>query len=420
MGWAKALFARCPPFIERSVSVGTICFSRPTIAVQPPSRIMTLKPTPFTLHIPDADIADLRDRLARARFPDQAPGDAWAFGTDVAYLRELTEYWRNGFDWRAEETALNAFPQFRIALDGVDLHYLHVRGIGPDPMPLLLLHGWPGSVFEFLEFIPRLTDPARFGGDARDAFTVVAPSLPGYGLSFQPGQKRFGVPEIADCVAALMHELGYSRFGAQGGDWGAAVSSRLGYAYADRIIGIHINLMMAAGRDPASFPNPNEEERRYLSDLAQWTREETGYQWIQGTRPQTLAFGLTDSPVGLAAWIVEKFRAWSDCGGDVERSFSKDELLTNVMLYWVTGAIGSSFWPYYARYHAPWPIADGQRIEVPTAYADFPKEIIRPPRSWAERVYNIKRWTVMPSGGHFAALEEPRLLAEDIRAFFRD
>ena len=197
---------------------------------------MIAKPVPFALRIPDADIADLRDRLARTRFPDQAPGDAWAYGTDLVYLRRLTEYWRNSFDWRAEEAALNAFPQFRVVLDDVDLHYLHVPGVGPDPMPLLLLHGWPGSVFEFLEIIPRLTDPARFGGDARDAFTVVAPSLPGYGLSFHPGQKRFGVPEMADCVAALMHDvLGYESFGAQGGDWGAAVTSRLGYAYADRM-----------------------------------------------------------------------------------------------------------------------------------------------------------------------------------------
>src|SRR5712672_2811239 len=340
---------------------------------------MTVKPTPFTLRVPDADIADLRDRLARARFPDQAPGDPWAYGTDVAYLRELTEYWRDHFDWRAAEAALNAFPLFCVPLDGVDLHYLHVPGVGPDPMPLLLLHGWPGSVFEFLEFIPRLSEPARFGGGARDAFTVVAPSLPGYGLSFQPGQRRFGVPEIADCVAALMHDvLGYDRFGAQGGDWGAAVSSRLGYAHADRMIGIHINLMMAASRDPSSFPNPSEEERQYLSELAHWTREETGYQWIQGTRPQTLAFGLTDSPAGLAAWIVEKFRAWSDCSRDVESAFTRDRLLANISLYWFTGAIGSSFWPYYARLHRPWPF---DTVEVPVGYAQFPKEILHPPRS---------------------------------------
>src|SRR6202171_5012959 len=381
---------------------------------------MTVKPTPFTLRIADADIADLRDRLARARFPDQAPGDAWAYGTDVAYLRGLAEYWRRDFDWRAEEAALNAFPQFRVPLDGVDLHYLHVPGVGPDPMPLLLLHGWPGSVFEFLDIIPRLTDPQRFGGDARDAFTVVAPSLPGYGLSFQPGQKRFGVPEMADCVAALMHDvLGYNRFGAQGGDGGAAVTSRLGYAHADRMIGIHINLMMAAGRDPSSFPNPTEEERDYLGELARWTREETGYQWIQGTKPQTLAFGLTDSPVGLAAWLVEKFRTWSECDGNPETAGSRDEMLADISLYWFTGAIGSSFWPYYARMHGPWPMPGGTTVDVPMGYAEFPKEILHPHRALAEPTYtDIRRWTTLPRGGHFAALEQPELLAGEVIEFF--
>ena len=381
---------------------------------------MTATPTPFKLHVPDADIADLKERLARARFPDSAPGEPWAYGADVGYLRELTEYWRTEFDWRAQESALNAFPQFRIALDDIDLHYLHVPGVGPDPLPLLLLHGWPGSVFEFIEIIPRLTDPARFGGDARDAFTVVAPSLPGYGLSFRPGQKRFGVLEMADCVAALMHALGYKKFGAQGGDWGAAVTSRLGYAYADRMIGIHINLMMAASRDPSAFPDPTEEERKYLGELAQWLREETGYSWIQGTRPQTLAFALTDSPVGLAAWIVEKFRAWSDCGGDVESAISRDRMLADIALYWFTGAIGSSFWPYYARQHGSAILPAGEKISVPTGYAQFPREILKPPRSAAERVFtDIRRWSVMPKGGHFAALEQPELLATEIRAFFR-
>ena len=382
---------------------------------------MAPKPSPFALHVLDADIADLRERLARTRFPDQAPGDAWAYGSDVAYLRELTEYWRNKFDWRAEEAALNAFPQFRAPVGGVDLHYLHVPGVGPTPMPLLLLHGWPGSVFEFLDIIPRLTDPERFGGDARDAFTVVAPSLPGYGLSFQPGQKRFGVPAIADCVATLMHDvLGYTKFGAQGGDWGAAVSSRLGYAHADRMIGIHINLMIA-GRDPSAFPNPTEEERRYLTEAAQWTREETGYQWIQGTRPQTLAFGLTDSPAGLAAWISEKFRAWSDCGGVIENAISRDRMLADISLYWFTGAIGSSFWPYYDRLHGPAILPGGSRISVPTGYAEFPREILKPPRSAASRVFSdIRRWSVMPKGGHFAALEQPELLADEVRAFFRE
>jgi pimeloyl-ACP methyl ester carboxylesterase len=380
------------------------------------------KPKSFELRIPDADIADLRDRLARSRFPDQAPGEPWAYGTDVAYLRSLVEYWRDGFDWRAQEAALNAFPQFRVAIDGIDLHYLHVPGTGKNPMPLLLLHGWPGSVFEFLEIIPRLTDPARFGGNADDAFTVITPSLPGYGLSFQGGQKRYGVPEMADCVASLMHDvLGFSRFGAQGGDWGAGIASRLGYAYADRIIGIHINLMMAAGRDPSALQNPTEEEKRYLAELAHWTREETGYQWIQGTRPQTLAFALSDSPAGLAAWIVEKFRAWSDCDGDVERAISRDRMLADISLYWFTGAIGSSFWPYYARLHGSVILPRGEAITVPAGYAQFPREIFKPPRTIAERVFkDIRRWSVMEKGGHFAALEQPELLAREVRAFFRE
>jgi pimeloyl-ACP methyl ester carboxylesterase len=383
---------------------------------------MTIKPIPFTLHIPDADIVDLRERLARTRFPDSAPGEAWAYGADVAYLRELTEYWRTKFDWRAQEAALNAFPQFRAPLEDVGLHYLHVPGVGPDPMPLLLLHGWPGSVFEFLEIIPRLTDPARFGGDARDAFTIVAPSLPGYGLSFQPGMKRFGVPEMADCVAALMTDvLGYKKFGAQGGDWGAAVTSRLGYAYADRMIGIHINLMMAASRDPADFPNPAEEEQRYLVDLKQWLREETGYQWIQGTKPQTLAFALTDSPAGLAAWIAEKFRSWSDCNGAIENAIPRDRMLADISLYWFTGAIGSSFWPYYARLHGSAILPTGEKISVPTGYAQFPREMLKPPRRAAEKVFtDLRRWSVMPKGGHFAALEQPELLAGEVQAFFRE
>src|SRR5215469_3103791 len=379
------------------------------------------KPAPFMLHIPDADIADLRDRLARTRFPDSAPGEAWAYGTDVAYLRHLVDYWRDEFDWRAEEAALNVFPQFRTSVDGIDLHYLHVPSVGENPVPLLLLHGWPGSVFEFVDIIPRLTDPARFGGDPRDAFTVIAPSLPGYGLSFKPGQKRYGVPEMADCVATLMHDvLGFSRFAAQGGDWGAAVTSRLGYAHAEKMIGIHLNLWAAAGREASTFENPTEEEKRYLGELAHWTREETGYQWIQGTRPQTLAFALTDSPGGLAAWIVEKFRAWSDCGGDVENAFTRDRLLANINFYWFTGAIGSSFWPYYARMHRPWPVPEGRTIDVPTGYAQFPREILRPPRSLAARTYtDIRRWSVMPRGGHFAALEQPEALAAEVSEFFR-
>jgi len=375
---------------------------------------------PFRIEVLEGVLADLRERLARTRWPDQAPGAPWAYGADLAYVMELCAYWRERYDWRKHEALLNGFRQFTAPVAAIDLHFIHEEGRGPTPLPLLLSHGWPGSVWEFHKIIPMLTDPARFGGDPRDAFTVVAPSLPGYGFSFAPGQPRFGVTEIADAFATLMTDvLGYRRFAAQGGDWGGFITSRLGLAYPERLAGIHVNLL-SLRRDLPRPKDPSPEERTYLDDLAAWLREETGYQWIQGTKPQTLAFGLTDSPAGLAAWIVEKFRAWSDCDGNVERRFTKDELLTNITLYWVTGAINASFWPYYARYHAPWPIGDGQRVEVPTAYAAFPKEIVRPPRSWAERVYNIRRWTVMPSGGHFAALEEPQALVDDLRAFFRD
>ena len=373
----------------------------------------------FELHIPDSAIDDLRERLARTRFPDQTPGEPWAYGTDVGYLKELVDYWRDTFDWRAQEARLNAYPQFKVPLHGIDLHFLHVAGEGPDPYPLLLSHGWPGSVFEFLEIIPRLTDPARFGGDPADAFTVVAPSLPGYGLSFAPGQARFDLETIADCFADLMTDvLGYERFAAQGGDWGAFVTSRLGAVHADKLLGIHVNLL-AVRRDRKIMDDPSPEERKFLDELDVWLKEGTGYQWIQGTRPQTLAFGLSDSPAGLAAWIVEKFRAWSDCNGDVESVFSKDALLANISLFWFTGAIGSSFWPYYARMHGPWPIPDGG-VRVPTGYAAFPREILSPPRSVAENMYtDIRRWTEMPKGGHFAAMEQPAALAHEIVEFFR-
>jgi microsomal epoxide hydrolase len=376
-------------------------------------------PQPFTLRVPDAVLADLRARLERVRWPDEAPGAGWTHGTDLAYMRALVDHWRDRYDWRARETELNRLPQLTVDLHGIPLHFIHAPGVGPRPFPLLLSHGWPGSIVEFQRLIPLLTDPGLFGGDPADAFTVVAPSLPGYTLSFRPGQPRLGVNGIAELFASLMTDvLGYRRFAAQGGDWGAFITSRLALEHPERLAGIHLNLL-GLRREPPGGRELTEEERRYGDELAHWMREEQGYIWIQGTRPQTLAYGLTDSPVGLAAWIVEKWRRWSDCGGDVERRFSKDVLLTNVMLYWVTGAIGSSFWPYYDRLHSPWWYGPGQRVTVPTAYAAFPAEILRPPRSLAEAVYDIRRWTVMKAGGHFAALEEPEALAEDVRAFFR-
>jgi pimeloyl-ACP methyl ester carboxylesterase len=379
-----------------------------------------MTPRPYTLRVPDDTLVDVRERLQRVRWPDEAPDAGWSHGTSLAYMKELVAYWRERYDWRVHEARLNRWRQFTVPIGGIDLHFVHEPGVGPAPLPLLLSHGWPGSIVEFERIIPMLTDPARFGGDPADAFTVVAPSLPGYALSFRSGQPRFGVVEMADLFATLMTDLlGYRRFAAQGGDWGAFVTSYLGAAYPDRLAGIHVNFL-AVRRDQTPPAAPTPEERAYLDELAHWIREETGYLQIQGTKPQTLAYGLTDSPVGLAAWIVEKFRRWSDCDGDVERRFSKDVLLTNVMLYWVTGAIGSSFWPYYARAHSSWPISERRPVTVPTAYASFPREILHPPRTWAERVYNIRRWTTMAAGGHFAALEEPEALAADVRAFFRE
>lgn len=381
---------------------------------------MAATPQPFRLHVPDADIADLKERLARTRFPDSPPGAPWAYGASLAYMRDLTAYWRTAFDWRAHEARLNAFPQFKVPLHGIDLHYLHVPGKGPSPKPLLLLHGWPGSVFEFMDLIPRLTDPARFGGSAEDAFTVIAPSLPGYGLSFAPNQKRFGIAEIADCMAALMTDvLGYPKFAAQGGDWGAFTCSALGVRRPEALAGIHINLLSV---NPALPPpaTPTPAEQRYLDEIKVWAKEETGYIMIQGTRPQTLAYGVTDSPAGLAAWIAEKFHIWTDHDGNFETAVGRDDLLANISFYWFTGAIGSSFWPYYDRLHGPWPIPDGKTVDVPTGYAAFPKEIRRPPRSIAEKCYtDLRHWTDMPKGGHFAALEQPEALARDVQTFFR-
>ncbi len=377
-------------------------------------------PQPYKIAIPDETLRDLRERLARTRWPELPPLEPWSTGTSLAYMKELVDFWQTGFDWRAEEARLNAFRQFKVPIAGIDLHFIHEPGKGPKPLPLLLSHGWPGSIVEFHRILPMLTDPASHGGDPADSFTVVAPSLPGYTLSFTPGQPRFGINEMADVFASLMTDvLGYERFAAQGGDWGGFITSRLGYAYPDRLHGIHVNLL-AVRRDPSLLKNPTDEEKAFLAELNHFLKEETGYQWIQGTRPTTLSFGLTDSPVGLAAWIVEKFHAWTQNRGRIEDAVSRSELLANITLYWATGAIGSSFWPYYARMHTPWPIPDGGEIKVPTGYAEFPKEIIHPPRSLAERTYvNIQRWSRMPKGGHFAALEQPDLLAQEIREFFR-
>jgi len=333
--------------------------------------VTRVDPRPYRLDVPDDVLEDLRERLRRTRWPDEIPGSGWTYGSDLAFMRRLTAHWRDPFVWRTQEARLNAFEQFRVPLDGIDLHFIHEQGVGPDPLPLLLVHGWPGSVWEFHELIPRLTDPARFGGDPADAFTVVAPSLPGYTLSFEPGQRRLGIVEMADLLARLMTDvLGYPRFAAQGGDWGGYVVGRLAHAHADRLVGAHLNFLPL----PLDLPFPGEltdADRAYQEELRRWQAEGTGYSRIQGTRPQTPAYALTDSPAGLAAWITEKFHAWTDHDGDLERAVDMDWLLTNITLYWVTGAINSSFWPYYAVRHEPYPIPR-TRSRTPTAYASFP------------------------------------------------
>jgi microsomal epoxide hydrolase len=375
---------------------------------------------PFRIAVPDSVLTDLRERLARTRFPDEMPGSGWGYGSELAYVRELVAYWRARYDWRAAEARLNALPQFRAEVDGLGIHFIHVRGSGPKPLPLVITHGWPGSVAEFGEIIGPLTDPAAHGGDAADAFDVVCPSMPGYGFSDHPREPGMDPERIAALWTQLMQGLGYARFGAQGGDWGSMVSTYLGYRHAAQVLGVHLNMVVAFPPDP---DNPaaglTQEELIPLMEAQQFLKEETGYQRIQGTKPQTLAYGLNDSPAGLAAWIVEKFRTWSDCGGDLERRFSKDQLLTNIMLYWVPETANSSCRLYCETMRASkFPPTDF-RVDVPTGCAIFPRELIRPPRAWVEKLYNVQRWTQMPRGGHFAAMEEPALLVDDIRGFFR-
>ncbi|MBM4257292.1 MAG: epoxide hydrolase [Deltaproteobacteria bacterium] len=377
------------------------------------------KPEPFTIHVSDAELADLRERLDRVRWPGEVPDTGWEYGANLAYIKQLVDYWRTKYDWRAQERELNKWPHFKVTIDGQRIHYLHQRGKGPKPLPLIISHGWPGSIYEFMQILGPLTDPAAHGGDPADAFDVIAPSLPGYGFSDPTHERKVNVIRIGEWFGTLMKDvLGYSRYGAQGGDWGALVTSRLGFAFPQHVVGIHLN-MVGVAPHPANRQNLSAAEQAWMQEMKGWQSEETGYQNIQGTKPQTLGYGLNDSPVGLCAWIVEKFRTWSDCNGNPENSYTKDQLLTNVMIYWITQTINSSTRLYYEQRHHPWLLAKDEKITVPTGFAAFPKELARPPREWAERAYNVQRWTPMPAGGHFAAMEKPQLLVDDIRAFFR-
>jgi pimeloyl-ACP methyl ester carboxylesterase len=374
----------------------------------------------FSINVPDAVLADLNRRLDSTRWPDEVRDAGWDYGCNLAYLKSLAAYWRNGYDWRRQEAALNAFPQYRMNLDGLHLHFVHMRGKGPAPLPLVITHGWPGSFLEMVKLIPLLTDPQAHGGKAEDAFDVVVPSLPGYGFSDRPREKGMDPGGIAALWVRLMDELGYQRFAAQGGDWGSAVSAALGLDHAERIIGIHLNYI--AGRfllgGTMDQPQNDDVAKAFQAQLRAWWESEGGYGHEQSTKPQTLSYSLNDSPVGLAAWIVEKFRSWSDCQGDVESVFTRDQLLTNVMIYWVTQTINSSNRLYYESRMRPLRLSSANPVIPPVAFAAFPEEIPIPPRSLAERAFNITRWTTMPKGGHFAAMEQPELLARDIREFF--
>ena len=377
---------------------------------------MAAAPEPFSIHVDDAVLDDLRARLDATRWPDEIDGAGWTMGSNLAYMKELAGYWRDGYDWREQERRLNALPQFRAEIDGVGIHFVHIEGKGPVPFPLIVSHGWPGSFFEMHKIAGPLTDPAAHGGDPADAFHLVVPSLIGYGFSDASREPGMTTHRMAELFGTLMLDtLGYERFGAQGGDWGSAVTSSLAEQYPANVAGIHLNLVIGRmARLVGETVSPEVEA--YRAEMAGWVRDESAYSITQGTKPQTLSYALNDSPVGLAGWIVEKWRAWSDCDGDVERSYTKDELLTNVMIYWVTQTINSSVRLYRENRGE---FGRTGRIETPTAVAMFPKEISHPPRSLVERGYNVQQWTEMPRGGHFAAMEEPELLVEDVRAFFR-
>ena len=377
---------------------------------------------PFTIAVENSVLDDLHQRLADTRWPDEIPNTGWDYGSNLTYIKELVDYWRTDFDWRAQEAELNAFNHFKSEVDGLDIHFIHEKGKGPNPIPLIITHGWPSCFFEMTKIIPLLADPASHGGDAADSFDVVAPSLPGFGFSDHAQDRGMEVQRVAGMWNKLMTQnLGYPKFGAQGGDIGSGVTARLGFAHSDTLYGIHLTSITR----PTPYLGPGskpvtDSEQALITQRDKWFQDEGGYNHIQGTKPQTLAYGLNDSPVGLAAWIVEKYRTWSDCGGDVEKSYTKDELLTIVTIYWVTQTISSSTRMYFENQKHLWTMEKDQKVPTPAGMAMFPQEISKPPREWGERSYDVRRWTEMASGGHFAALEEPQLLAEEVRAFFRD
>ncbi|BCB89706.1 microsomal epoxide hydrolase [Phytohabitans suffuscus] len=380
---------------------------------------------PFRIEVSQSDLDDLHRRIDGTRWPDELPGVGWDRGVPLEYLRELTDYWRSGFDWRAAEARLNGFPQFVTEIDGVNVHFLHVRSAVPGALPLILTHGWPGTVAEFLEVIGPLTDPVAHGGDAGDAFHVVIPSIPGYAFSGPTGQVGWDTGRVAGAWKELMRRLGYERYAVQGGDWGMPISLRLGLADPEHVVGVHLNMCVTfPPPDPSAMEGLDEADLARLEFTGWFMQDGTGWQRIQSTRPQTLSYALTDSPVGQLAWIAEKYKEWTDSAKVPEDAVSRDHILTAVSIYWLTATAGSSAQLYYESSHmdadfvrtwaGPWPLA------MPVAVASFPKDAVRPVRRFAEQILpTLTRWTEFDRGGHFPALEQPKLLVDDIRTFGR-
>ncbi|HEX6932645.1 MAG TPA: epoxide hydrolase [Streptosporangiaceae bacterium] len=371
--------------------------------------------TPFRIDISDAELDDLRSRLGQTRWPERETVDDWTQGIPLDYVRDLCAYWERDYDWRASEARLNQFPQYMTEIDGLGIHFIHVRSPREDAVPLVMTHGWPGSVVEFAKVIGPLTDPVAYGGDAADAFHLVCPSLPGYGFSARPARTGWSTTRIADAWDELMRRLGYARYGAQGGDWGAQVTTGLGMRHRGHLAGIHVN-MPAVMPDPATMDDLTEQEKGVLAALKHYSDWDSGYSKQQSTRPQTIGYGLVDSPAGLCAWIVEKFWSWTDCDGDPANVLSRDEMLDNVMLYWLPATGASSARLYWESFSKP---LLGP-VEVPVGCSIFPKEIIRCSRRWAERSFpDLRYWNEPDRGGHFAAFEQPGIFVDEVRAAFR-
>ncbi len=372
---------------------------------------------PLQIRVKEDVLKDLKYRLARTRFPDQINSSSWHYGVELSYMKKLVRYWHDKYDWRAQEKQLNSFDHFTTKIDGLKIHFIHQRSKEKEARALLLVHGWPGSFYEFYKVIGPLTDPVAHGGKAEDAFHVIVPSLPGFGFSGKPQEKGWSVSRMSQVMAKLMKRLGYDKYGVQGGDWGSGVARWLGTYDSERVIGVHLNFLpMGPPKGKNPWKGVSAKERRRYEKRRLELKSHRGYSAIQRTRPQTIGYALNDSPVGLAAWIIDKFWAWSDHGGDLEKSFSKDELLTNVMIYWITETAPSSARIYFER---SFYTGKRQAGRSPVGVALFPKEITLPPKAWTKGRINLIHWTEMPRGGHFAALEEPQLLVEDIRLFFR-